>query len=482
MGPSSALHAALQPPELPKLPNYPRRSFLSPIPSSSFTLQNPLAQILHLTASPSPPRPGPDPLRHKAAQELHDHLADLSNIPDMPLPLCAIVDFQMGWTKEVFWKFHVPVIGFFTFGAYAAAMEWGAWKVRAGDIRPDELRLIPGLPDHMALNISDIKRRPAGPPRGGANHPPGGGGGGGPPKPGDRPPWVPEIEGSVALMFNTCDFLERPFIEYMKTQMGMPVWGVGPLLPETYWKPSDSLLLPDRPMKPHHCRNQTTLKTTLQVGWTQSPAGPEVGPTVEEYPHLAIALEESTRPFIWVIQSRSGDGYYPEGLNSKAGERGLIICGWAPQVLLSHKSTGGFLSHCGWNSTVEAIGRGVPILGWPIREMVKKEDIVEGIERLMGDEGVKRQAMEIGKRLEDGFLASSVAALDAKNQLRSLQNSLMGQSIMVQRQLFTRVFCLLKIVRFDGVFSCESESAKQAEYVSITQYYGGIVFALVVLQ
>ncbi|KAI5344486.1 hypothetical protein L3X38_012363 [Prunus dulcis] len=340
------------------------------IPSSSFTRQNPLAQILHLAASPSPPRPGPDPLRHKAAQELRDHLADLSNIPDMPLPLCAIVDFQMGWTKEVFWKFHVPVIGFFTFGAYAAAMEWGTWKVRAGDIRPDELRLIPGLPDDMALKISDIKRRP------GANQPPGGGGGGGgPPKPGDRPPWVPEIEGSVALMFNTCDFLERPFIEYMKTQMGMPPRG-----------------------------------SVLYVAF-----GSEVGPTVEEYPHLASALEESTRPFIWVIQSRSGDGYYPEGLNSKAGERGLIICGWAPQVLLSHKSTGGFLSHCGWNSTVEAIGRGVPILGWPIRdftEMVKKEDIVEGIERLMGDEGVKTQAMEIGKRLEDGFLASSVAALD----------------------------------------------------------------------
>lgn len=416
------------------------------IPSSSFTRQNPLAKILHLTASPGLPRPRLDPLHHKAAQELHHHLADISIIPDMPLPLCAIVDFQMGWTKEVFWKFHVPVIGFFTFGSCAAAMEWGAWKVRAGDIRPDELRLIPGLPDHMAFTISDIKRRPAGPPRGDANRPPGGGGEGGPPKPGDRPPWVPEIEGSVALMFNTRDFLERPFIEYMKTQMGVPVWGVGPLLPETYWKPSDSLLLPDRPMKPHHCRQSNYTEEDV-ARWLDSKPhgsvlyvafGSEVGPTVEEHPHLASALEESTRPFIWVIQSGSGDGYYPEGLNSKAGERCLIICGWAPQVLiLSHKSTGGFLSHCGWNSTVEAIGRGVPILGWPIRgdqvynaklvakhlkvgygvcedftEMVKKEDIVEGIERLMGDEVVKRQAMEIGKRLEDGFPASSVAALD----------------------------------------------------------------------
>ncbi|XP_021829082.1 UDP-glycosyltransferase 73E1-like [Prunus avium] len=227
-------------------------------------------------------------------------------------------------------------------------MEWGSWKVRAGDIRPDELRLIPGLPDHMALTISDIKRRPAG--------------GGGPPKPGDRPPWVPELEGSVALMFNTCDFLERPFIEYMKTQMGMPVWGVGPLMPETYWKPSDSLLLPERPMKPHHWQQSNYTEDDVARWLDSKPRGSvlyvafgsEVGPTVEVYPHLASALEESTRPFIWVIQSGSGDEYYPDGLNSKAGERGLIICGWAPQVLiLSHKSTGAFLSHCGWNSTEE---------------------------------------------------------------------------------------------------------------------------------
>lgn len=40
-------------------------------------------------------------------------------------------------------------------------------------------------------------------------------GGGGPPGPGDKPPWVSVIEGSVALMFNTCDDLDGPFIKYM---------------------------------------------------------------------------------------------------------------------------------------------------------------------------------------------------------------------------------------------------------------------------
>ncbi|KAM1140119.1 hypothetical protein ACFX19_040926 [Malus domestica] len=418
--------------------------------SSSFT-QNPLAKILQLTASPGPPNPGPDPLRYQATQDLHDHLASLSDIPDAPLPLCAIVDFQMGWTKEVFWRFQVPVIGFFTFGASAASMEWGAWKVGVGDIRPDELRPIPGLPDHMALSVADLKRRPAGPPRGVPNRPPGGGGGGkgrsgggGPPKPGDRPPWVPEIEGSMALMFNTCDFIDRAFIDYMKDQMGMPVWGVGPLLPETYWNRNPNPN-PNRPVEENQRQSNYTEDDVVQ--WLDSKPrgsvlyvafGSEVGPNAEEYPQLASALEESTRPFIWVIQTGVGGGYNPDGLESRVGERGLIICGWAPQLLiLSHQSTGGFLSHCGWNSTVEAVCRGVPILGWPIRgdqycnaklvqkhlkvgygvcesfeELVKKEDILKGIERLMGDEDMKRRALETGRKFEGGFPASSAAALD----------------------------------------------------------------------
>ncbi|GAV69246.1 UDPGT domain-containing protein [Cephalotus follicularis] len=403
-------------------------SNLSTAIPSSFT-ENPLHEIAQISPSPRP-IPGSAPLSHQSAHELEAHLVTHARVPDLPPPLCAIIDFQMGWTKRVFWKFDIPVIGLFTFGACAAAMEWGAWKVHAGDLKPGETLPVHGLPEEMSLTHSDLLRKSFGQPRGSGGPKPGGG----PPKPGDRPPWVPEIQGSIGLMFNTCDYIDRPFIEYMADQMGMPAWGVGPLLPQQYWNSSGSLI--------RNRERQSNFTEDEIIQWLDSKPrgsvlyvafGSEVGPTMEEHQQLACALEELDRPFVWVIQPGSG------GLDKKVGDRGLIICGWAPQLLiLSHKSTGGFLSHCGWNSTMEAIGRGIPFLAWPIRGdqyfnaklvvsyhkvgyrvahdlslLITKDDIFKGVERLMGDIQMKRRAEALSAQFEHGFPATSVAALDA---------------------------------------------------------------------
>ncbi|KAK4486293.1 hypothetical protein RD792_008964 [Penstemon davidsonii] len=163
---------------------------------------------------------------------------------------------------------------------------------------------------------------------------------------------------------------------------------------------------------------------------------------------LASVLEEMAYSFIWVLQnelifdrdSKKNEGFINlDELDEKVRGRGLIIRGWAPQLLiLSHPSTHGFLSHCGWNSTLEAIGLSVPILAWPIRgdqvynaklvvqhlkigylalpsgsvEMVKN-DLKNGIEKLMMDEVVHKQVETICAKFSCGFPNSSRVALNA---------------------------------------------------------------------
>ncbi|XP_047947303.1 UDP-glycosyltransferase 83A1-like [Salvia hispanica] len=87
---------------------------------------------------------------------------------------------------------------------------------------------------------------------------------------------------------------------------------------------------------------------------------------------LALGLELSGQPFLWVVRSNfTIDGSkveYPEGfLERVCGGRGLgKVVEWAPQErVLSHPSVGCFLSHCGWNSTLEGLAEAVPFLCWP---------------------------------------------------------------------------------------------------------------------
>ncbi|GAV72129.1 UDPGT domain-containing protein [Cephalotus follicularis] len=109
------------------------------------------------------------------------------------------------------------------------------------------------------------------------------------------------------------------------------------------------------------------------------------GGTVSRYQliELALGLEKSGQRFLWVVKSPDDESakavffgvsslndllnYLPDGFLERTKGRGLVVPSWAPQAqILSHDSTGGFLTHCGWNSTLESIVNGVPLIAWPL--------------------------------------------------------------------------------------------------------------------
>ncbi|KAG8384626.1 hypothetical protein BUALT_Bualt04G0137500 [Buddleja alternifolia] len=87
-----------------------------------------------------------------------------------------------------------------------------------------------------------------------------------------------------------------------------------------------------------------------------------------QFQELALGLELTNRPFLWVVrQDMTQDNIkaYPKGFHERVKNRGKMVS-WAPQQkILSHPSVSCFLSHCGWNSTIEGISNGVPFLCWP---------------------------------------------------------------------------------------------------------------------
>ncbi|XP_078151403.1 flavonol 3-O-glucosyltransferase UGT89B1-like [Carex rostrata] len=84
----------------------------------------------------------------------------------------------------------------------------------------------------------------------------------------------------------------------------------------------------------------------------------------EQVAALAGALALSGVRFVWVIK---GTIAVPDGFEERTAERGRVIRGWAPQLaILNHAAVGWFLTHCGWNSVLEAITAGVAMLTWPM--------------------------------------------------------------------------------------------------------------------
>ncbi|KAK4855226.1 hypothetical protein QYF36_005266 [Acer negundo] len=156
--------------------------------------------------------------------------------------------------------------------------------------------------------------------------------------------------------------------------------------------------------------------------------GGRFGP--EQVKEIASGLEKSEYRFLWTLrvldshQSTDTDDdhdpdLFPGGFLERMEGRGMI-CRWAPQVkVLQHKAIGGFVSHCGWNSILESLCCGVPIMSWPLYAeqkfnafmMVKELGLAAAIESGSGkDNGGLVAAEEVARALRH--------VMDGDNEIR----------------------------------------------------------------
>ncbi|CAD6260033.1 unnamed protein product [Miscanthus lutarioriparius] len=242
----------------------------------------------------------------------------------------------------------------------------------------------------------------------------------------------------AGLVMNTCRAVEGEFIDVVAAQppfQGQRFFAVGPLNP--------LLLDADARTPPGQVRHEC-----LEWLDKQPPASVlyvSFGTTsclrAEQVAELAAALKGSKQRFIWVLRDAdradiyadvSGESRHSKFLSEFTKETegtGLVITGWAPQLeILAHGATAAFMSHCGWNSTMESLSHGKPVLAWPmhsdqpwdsellckylkagllVRPWEKHADIIPAqaiqkvIEEAMLSDGgmaVRQRAKELGRR------------------------------------------------------------------------------------
>ncbi|KAL3510640.1 hypothetical protein ACH5RR_030041 [Cinchona calisaya] len=163
---------------------------------------------------------------------------------------------------------------------------------------------------------------------------------------------------------------------------------------------------------------------------------------IDQVKELAKALEGSGYRFLWCLRrpppknsivdfpSEYEDyrDVLPEGFLDRTETVGKVV-NWVPQLaVLSHSAVGGFVSHCGWNSTLESIWCGVPLATWPLEgeqqlnafQLVKELELSVGI-TLDYSSRKKDQALVPAEEIERGIRKVMESDSEARKKVKEMR-------------------------------------------------------------
>ncbi|CAJ1931266.1 unnamed protein product [Sphenostylis stenocarpa] len=177
-----------------------------------------------------------------------------------------------------------------------------------------------------------------------------------------------------AIILNSFEDLEGPVISQLRHHFGK-VYAIGPLFHHLDMRKAESNKGKDVPK----FKNSIFKVDRSCITWLDAqPEGSVIyvsfgSSTImkrEDLMEFWYGLMNSKKRFLWVMRPDMVEGednheWVPPEMEEGTKERGFIV-GWAPQEeVLAHKAIGGFLTHSGWNSTLESLVAGVPMICWP---------------------------------------------------------------------------------------------------------------------
>ncbi|XP_015971306.1 scopoletin glucosyltransferase [Arachis duranensis] len=207
-----------------------------------------------------------------------------------------------------------------------------------------------------------------------------------------------ESEGECyGVVVNSFYELESVYADYSRNGLGRKAWLIGPLSLCNKDTEEKSQRGKDASIDENECLKWLDTKKPNSVVYICF--GSIANFEDSQLREIALGLEASGQDFIWVVKNNKKEGeskeeWLLEGFEKRMEGTGLIIRGWAPQVLiLGHKAIGAFVTHCGWNSTLEGVAAGVPMVTWPMgAEQFYNEKLVTEVLKIGVPVGVKKWA------------------------------------------------------------------------------------------
>lgn len=323
-------------------------------------------------------------------------------------PNCVVTDMYLPWTQEISSKNSVPRLVFHTMGFFSlCVIETLDNHATNGCVCVDteERVTVRGLPHLLEMTKSQLHDSVF--------------------TQNEFSEFMESVRESEVrsngTIVNTFYELEPQYANHYRSKMGRKAWHVGPL----------SLInSPSVNQTNYHERIMAWLDNKLMNSVIYICFGSLSHPTETQLEEIAHGLEKSGHHFIWVMRGTKEDVQERESITEQ--EKGLLIKGWAPQSdILSHTSIGGFMTHCGWNSVLESITRGVPMLTWPMfaEQFYNEKLVVEvlgvGVEVGVQQWGkIEEQKKIIGRDLVERGVRRLMDEKEEKQRIRERMSSL----------------------------------------------------------